>query len=133
MTLFRVWLLFVNLIIRLPLFYSESVKTYDSQVMRSCKIVDYMKSRKGQLGGLPGAAMAFVLVGVMLAIGAYILSEINTSAGFTAGSTETNVIGNASAGLLNLGTWLPLIALVIAAGIVIAVLVGSFGMGRAGV
>jgi len=71
--------------------------------------------------------MAFVLIGVMLAIGTYILSSISTTGGFVAESAQDYVIRNATAGLLTLGQWLPLVALVIAAGIVIAVLVGSFG------
>ena len=84
--------------------------------------------KKGiSLQGLPGVAMAFVLIGVMLAIGAYILSSISTSAGFATDSAAANLISNATTGLGTLGSWLPLIALVIAAGIVIAVLVGSFG------
>ena len=84
--------------------------------------------KKGiSLQGLPGVAMAFVLIGVMLAIGAYILSSITTSAGFVTNTAPANVTRDASAGLVAIASWLPLIALVIAAGIVIAVLVGSFG------
>ena len=86
-----------------------------------------MKSKKGfAVGDLAGIAIVFVLLGVTLAIGAYVLDQINTAGGFTAGGASATAIGNATSGISQLAQWLPIIAIVIAAGVVIAVLVNAF-------
>ena len=91
------------------------------------KIKMKLMGKKGfALNELSGVALVFVLLGVTLAIGAYILSSVNTAGGFTAGSASATAIGNATNGVSQLATWLPIIAIVIAAGVVIAVLVNAF-------
>lgn len=81
------------------------------------------------LNDLAGVGLAFVLIGVVLAVGAYINTSIQTTAGWSTGSTASNAVGNATSGIGQLASWLPIIAIVIAAGAVITVLVGSFKLG----
>ena len=81
---------------------------------------------------LSSVALLFVLIGVTLGIGAYILSQISTTAGWAVTSTEYAAVSNATTGIANIAEWLPIIGLVIAAGVVIGVLVMAFS-GRRGV
>ena len=60
-------------------------------------------------------------------------SQIVSTAGWAAGSTERLAVENATAGISKLAQWLPIIAVVIAAGIVIGVLVGAFQFRQGGV
>lgn len=49
--------------------------------------------KKGQVGGLsalPSVAILFVLAAVVIAIGAYVLQEITTTAGFVENSVAYN-------------------------------------------
>lgn len=78
------------------------------------------------LQDLSGVGLMFVLVGVTLGVGAYINSQLTTTAGWTAGSAEATAVGNATAGIAKLASWLPIIAVVIAAGAVIGILVQAF-------
>jgi len=81
---------------------------------------------------LSSVAMLFVLTGVTLGIGAYVLSSIQTTAGWATTSDEYIAVENATDAIATLADWLPLIGLVIAAGVVIGVLVMAFS-GRRGV
>lgn len=84
-------------------------------------------NKKGvNLSEMPSIAITFVLIAVVVAIGAYILSSINTTAAFTANSTASNATGYGSAGLQTLAQWLPIIALIVAAVILISLLLGAF-------
>jgi hypothetical protein len=90
--------------------------------------------RKGvSFSQLSTVALLFVLVGIILAIGAYVLAQVNTTAGFASTTIQAAAIGNATAGIGQLAQWMPIIAIVIAAGVVIAVLVGAFAFRRGGV
>lgn len=82
---------------------------------------------------LSGVVLLFVLAGVTLGIGAYVNSQIQTTAGWGTGSKEYLAVANASSGIEKLASWLPIIGIVIAAGVVIATLVASFQFGRRGV
>jgi len=86
------------------------------------------KTSKGALSfdSLSGFGLTMVLTGIILAIGAYILTQTNTTAGFVAGSVSATTINNASAALLVIAQWLPILGLVAVAGVVIVTLVGSF-------
>jgi len=84
------------------------------------------------LGELTGVALLFVLFGVTLGIGAYVNSQIQTTAGWGTTTTEYLAVNNATAGISRLSQWLPIIAIVIAAGVVISVLVTSFAVRREG-
>ncbi len=69
-------------------------------------------------------AIAFVLVGVVLSVGADILDNVDDS--FTANTTAAVSVGNATLGIAELSEWLPIIGLVVAAGLVIGILFGAF-------
>ena len=93
-----------------------------------------MHFRKGiAFSGLTTVAILFVLVGVTLGIGAYVNSQIQSTAGWGSTTTEYLAVSNATSGIAKLSQWLPIIAIVIAAGVVIAVLVGAFSFRRGGV
>lgn len=75
---------------------------------------------------LSSVALIFVLVGITLGIGAYVNSQVQTTAGWASTTTEYLAVQNATEGISKLGQWLPIIAVVIAAGVVIGVLVMAF-------
>lgn len=80
------------------------------------------RSKKGAmtLGDLAPAAIAFVFVAVVIAIGADVLASIQS--GQTSGSQAYNATGEGLSALGELGSFLPTVALVIAAAVVIGVL-----------
>jgi len=82
---------------------------------------------------LSTVALLFVLVGVTLGIGAYVNSQIQSTAGWGTTTTEYLAVSNATEGISKLSQWLPIIAIVIAAGVVIATLVGAFAFRRGGI
>ena len=71
----------------------------------------------GQFGGL---ALAFVVVAVIISVGADILTQIYD--GQTALSTARNITSEGLDGMTTLGEWLPTIAVIIAAAVVIGVI-----------
>ena len=75
---------------------------------------------------LSSVGLLFVLVGVTLGIGAYINSQLQSTAGWATTSTEYLAVANATSGISKLASWLPIIGVVIAAGVVISVLVRAF-------
>lgn len=78
-------------------------------------------NRKGMsLGDLAPAAIAFVFIAIVIAVGADVLSDIQADQ--TADGYAYNATGSGLESLDTLGGWLPTIALVIAAAIVIGVL-----------
>jgi len=79
----------------------------------------------GQLGGL---AVALVVVAIMISIGGQILTELQATQ--TVNSTAYLITADGLEGVGNLGDWLPLIGLVIAAAAVIGIVVRH--MGQAG-
>ena len=75
----------------------------------------------GQFGGL---ALAFVVTAVVISVGADILTQVqsgqtNTTAGRT---TAYNITGEGLDGMETLGEWLPTVAVIIAAAVVIGVI-----------
>ena len=85
------------------------------------------------LSQLTTVGLLFVLLGVTLGIGAYINSQITTTAGWAATTTQALIVANATSGISQIAQWLPIIAIVVAAGVVIATLVGAFAFRRGGV
>lgn len=77
---------------------------------------------------LPALGMMFVVLGVTLGVGIYTISQVGVTGGFTqaADRYSNNSLDNATKGLQKIANWLPIIAIVLAAGIVIATLVGAF-------
>jgi len=86
-----------------------------------------------EFGQLAGFAMTFVVVGLLLTFGALIVSEIQVEVVATAG--DDSHAGNATNETLDaldeLASWLPLIAIVLAAVIIISLLIRGFS-GAAG-
>ena len=76
------------------------------------------------LGDLVPVAIAFVVVGIVLAFGQNILTDVK--ADFTANSAEANSTQDAIDANTNLADKLPLLGLVIAAAIIIGVLLKAF-------
>lgn len=78
-------------------------------------------NRKGMsLGDLGPVAIAFVFIAVVVAVGANILTDIQADQ--TSASYAYNASGFGLESLDTVGSWLPTIALVVAAAIVIGVL-----------
>lgn len=72
------------------------------------------------LTDLAPVAIAFVFVAIVIGVGADVLADINADQ--TANSVADNATTSGLEGLQELSSWLPTIALVIAAAIVIGVL-----------
>ena len=84
--------------------------------------MDFTKNKKGamDLAALAPAAIAFVFVAIVLTIGGDVVS--NVEAGQTAGSAAENASLFGLQSIQELSSWLPTIALVVAAAVVIGVL-----------
>lgn len=67
------------------------------------------------------AGIMFVVLGFTLSIGQTILTQLNSTQ--TANSYASNTSGYAMSGVNTLAYWLPIIALAMAAGFVIAILI----------
>jgi len=90
-------------------------------------------NKKGilQFGDMAGVALLFVVVGASLGIGAMVLSNIQGMSGFTnTSSAEYVTLGNASSGIANLSSWLPIIGVILAASVVIGTLMFVFTGGQ---
>lgn len=89
-----------------------------------------MKNKKGlAFQDLVRYGLLFVLIGIILGIGAYVNSQVQTTAGWAATSTEYLAVQNATLGIGNLSSWLPIIAVIIAAAVIIGLLVRAFAVG----
>jgi len=87
-------------------------------------------NKKGNINQLFPAVLALVLVGVLIGAGLMILASFQTASLTAAGGTTaaSNATGSVITALGTLATtWLPIIVVVIAAGIVLAILLGAFG------
>jgi len=80
---------------------------------------------------IPAYAILLVVSAMVLGFGILVLASVQTtivSSGFgTALSTQYNAVGYGITGVSQLSQWLPLIALVIAAVIIIALILRGFG------
>ena len=84
-----------------------------------------------QLQDLAPIAVAFVIVGVALGIGANITANVQSYQ--VTGSVAWAAAGNSTAGIGEVAEWLPTIGLIIAAAVIIGILFSAFyGGGRAG-
>lgn len=63
-----------------------------------------------KIQNLPAYAMVFVIAGVLLMVGTYIVAQVGTQV-----SGVDTIAGNISSGLGNLAQWLPIIGVVVAA------------------
>ena len=83
-----------------------------------------------QLQDLAPIAVAFVIVGVALGIGANITANVQSSQ--TAGSVAWAAAGNSTSGIGQVASWLPTIGLIIAAAVIIGILFSAFYGGGTG-
>lgn len=81
-----------------------------------------LKNKKGAmtLSDLAPAAIAFVFIAVVISVGSEVLGGVQADQ--TSGTAEYNATENGLESMGELSSWLPLIALVIAAAVVIGVL-----------
>jgi hypothetical protein len=83
-----------------------------------------MKNKKGlALGDMPTIGITFVVIAVVLSVGASILAGVQSNQ--TADTYAYNASSQGLQGTDTLAGWLPTIAIVVAAGIVIGVIVMS--------
>ena len=86
-------------------------------------------NKKGNISTLYPTIMSLILVGILLGAGLMILGEFKGA--MQTDSTEANATGDVITAISGLAsTWLPVIVVVIAAGIVLAILLGAFGGGK---
>lgn len=84
-----------------------------------------LRNSKGMtVGDLGSLAIAFVVVTVVVSVGATVLAAI--SATQTADSTEQNITDAGLSGLTSIGDFLPVIGIVIAAAAVIGIILMYF-------
>ena len=87
------------------------------------------KDKKGlTLGDLYPAVLTIVLIGIVLGIGLYVLSQVELNVG---GGEASTAINTTITGLGGLASWIAIIVVVLAAAIVLGVVLSSFG-GRSG-
>jgi len=83
-------------------------------------------NKKGNVGQLFPTILALVLVGILLGAGLMILSKFQGT--MTTDTVEYNATGEAVSALSDIATdWLPIIVVVAVAGLVIYILLKSFG------
>jgi len=87
-----------------------------------------LKSKKGAtLGDAYPAVLTIVLIGIVLGIGLYVLSQIEPNVGGGDASTALNTTID---GLAGFADWVAVIVVVLAAAIVLGVVLSSFGRSR---
>lgn len=77
----------------------------------------------GNLDILGSSAMQFVTVGIIIAVGALILAKIKENPSFSSDPTANDTLTNAQTGLADLSDFLPIIAIIIVAVVILAYLV----------
>jgi len=92
-----------------------------------CKGVNKIKmNKKGNIGALYPTILALVLIGMLLGAGLLVLEKF--AGAMTANSAAANATNSAITSLATIPTtWLPVLVVVIIAGLIIAYLVGAFG------
>ena len=88
-----------------------------------------LKNKKGlSLGDMYPAVLTIVLIGIVLGIGLYVLTQVEGN--ITGGSSEINTT---ITGLGGLASWIAVIVVVIAAAVVLGIVISSFGSRTRGV
>jgi amino acid transporter len=91
-----------------------------------------MKLKKGALGidSLGGLAITFVVAAITIGFGSLILSELGDDVYSSDGnSTAYNITGDGEEALGKFAQWLPTLAIIVVAAVIIAVIVGAFYIG----
>ena len=80
--------------------------------------------KKAQLAGAPNMILTFAVVVIVLTIGGLVLTGIGDT--LTAGTAEKNATTMGGRGLNKFADFLPTIAIVLVASLLIAIVVGAF-------
>lgn len=85
------------------------------------------------LGEYLNAAVIFVVISVVVVIGTYIVSSVSTQIGVSAGTNSTayNASLYAVTGMQTFASWLPILAIVVVAVVIIGLLSGFVSPRRA--
>ena len=94
--------------------------------MKSIKI----NKRGMTLGDVYPAILTLVLIGIVLGLGIYILTEVD---GKVSDAEASAAINETAVGLGDFADWIAIIVIVIAAAIVLGIVFSSFGRGKPGV
>jgi hypothetical protein len=81
------------------------------------------------IGNLTGLAIVLVVATIALGMGALVLDEIQDTGSITDGSYAYNATEEGLSGLDTASGFLPVIAIVVVAAIIIGIVVSSFGRG----
>ena len=81
------------------------------------------------LGDLVPVVIAFALIAIIGAVALLILGNFSTNSSVTSGSAAYNGIYQGISGINQIMSFLPLIALVVVAAVIIGVVVGAFVLG----
>ena len=88
-------------------------------------------NKKGMtLGDVYPAILTIVLIGIVLGLGLYILTEVDDK---IADAEASSAINLTVVGLGDFADWIAIIVIVIAAAIVLGIVFSSFGRGKPGV
>lgn len=88
-----------------------------------------LKDKKGlSLGDMYPAVLTIVLVGIVLGVGIYVLTQVEANV-----SGGSSAINTTATGLAGLASWIAVIVVVIAASIVLGIVISSFGSRGRGV
>ena len=91
------------------------------------KKLKMFNDKKGMtLGDIYPAVLTIVLIGVILGIGLYVLSQVESQISNNDAGTAVNTT---ISGLGDFADWIGIIVVVIAAAVIIGLVVRSFGMG----
>lgn len=88
-----------------------------------------LEKKHYQLQDLAPLAIAFVVIAIVLGVGGTILSEVQNSSGAVENSTSWNSTGQGIVALGTLSSWLPTIAIIVAAAVVVGIVVMYFRFG----
>ena len=90
-----------------------------------------LKDKRGlTLGDIYPAVLTLVLIGVVLGIGIYVLSEIDDQ---IAAGEASDAINETMVAIGGFSGWIAIIVIVIAAAVVLGIILSSFGRTRPGV
>jgi len=94
------------------------------------KLKSVLQDKRGMsLGDIYPAVLTIVMVGIVLGIGLYILSEVDDN---IVDATASAAVNTTIVGLATFADWIAIIVVVIAAAIVLGIVLSSFGA-RSGV
>ena len=98
------------------------------------KVIEALREKFGKnlklmtVGDILPLSITFVVLGVVLAMGAYILAQVQEQ--LPANSAALTATANATKGITTFAGWLPILAIVVIAAVVIGVILSSFLAGH---